>query len=555
MARVTEHKNELVVVVLLALLLSLPWLDRPFSSRGEPREALVAQAMVATGNWVSPPAYDGAVPSKPPFTHWLVSLSSLPQGKVSEFTSRLPSAIGFVAFLAALYVFVARRTSSHVGFLAALILMTTFEWFRCGVTCRVDLILSVSMAGALLALFSWSEKGRRGFPFLAAVLIAAAALTKGPIGIVLPLGIYSLYEVTKQGISVRSVVSIGLQALIIAVPVGLVVSGWYIAGYLQRGDVFIEKIYYENFARFTSTMEDEPHKHNALYLVGMLLVGLLPWSISWLTLAGRECRAVGATLRAWRSVWQSATPLVRFSFLAASCIFLFFCIPSSKRSVYVLPAYPFIAIIAAEYAELWGRKSQRLLAILASGFIGFTALVASAVCVVVAFPFRPELEAFREAFVAAVTSQRLLVVLALILALRKWGRESIRGLQSNPVGRLGFAVWITVVLMSLLVIEPIMYQLSPKGWLEKFEVVEALNVSKREKYYSFGSEQYAMSFYLKKPFFRATADLPVGSLVFVEERNVERLKSEIAPNIREVARFQSGLEPKKKAVVVVEKMG
>jgi 4-amino-4-deoxy-L-arabinose transferase-like glycosyltransferase len=554
-ARVNEHKKELLVVVLLALLLSLPWLDRAFSSRGEPREALVAQAMVATGNWISPPAYDGAVPSKPPFSHWLISLASLPQGDASEFTSRLPSSAGFVGFLGAFYLFVARRTSALTGLLASLILMTTFEWFRCGVTCRVDLILSVSMAGALLALFSWSEKGQRGFPFLASIFIAAAALTKGPIGIVLPLAIYSLYQVTKQRLSFWSLVSIGLRAVMIAIPVGIVVSGWYFAGYLQRGDAFIEKIYYENFARFTSTMEDEPHKHNALYLFGMLLVGLLPWSISLLTLAAREWRVVGDKLCAWRSVWQSASPLIRFSFLAASCIFVFFCIPSSKRSVYVLPAYPFIAIIAAEYAEFWGRKSQRLLAVLASGFVGFTALVASVVCVVVAFPFRPELEAFQEAFVATVTSQRLLVVLALILALRIWGREIIRGLQSNPVGRLGFAVWLTVVLMSLLVIEPIMYQLSPKGWLQKSEVVEALNVSKHEKYYSFGSEQYAMSFYLKKPFFRATADLPVGSLVFVEERNIDRLKNEIAPNIREVARFQSGLEPKKKAVVVVEKVG
>ena len=335
MARVNEHKKELLVVVLLALLLSLPWLDRAFSSRGEPREALVAQAMVATGNWISPPAYDGAVPSKPPFSHWLISLASLPQGDASEFTSRLPSSAGFVGFLGAFYLFVARRTSALTGLLASLILMTTFEWFRCGVTCRVDLILSVSMAGALLALFSWSEKGQRGFPFLASIFIAAAALTKGPIGIVLPLAIYSLYQVTKQRLSFWSLVSIGLRAVMIAIPVGIVVSGWYFAGYLQRGDAFIEKIYYENFARFTSTMEDEPHKHNALYLFGMLLVGLLPWSISLLTLAAREWRVVGDKLCAWRSVWQSASPLIRFSFLAASCIFVFFCIPSSLSLIHI----------------------------------------------------------------------------------------------------------------------------------------------------------------------------------------------------------------------------
>ena len=40
--------------------------------------------------------------------------------------------------------------------------------------------------------------------------------------------------------------------------------------------------------------------------------------------------------------------------------------------------------------------------------------------------------------------------------------------------------------------------------------------------------------------------------MFVEQRNIERLRSEIAPNVREVARFTPGLEPAKKVVVVVE---
>jgi 4-amino-4-deoxy-L-arabinose transferase-like glycosyltransferase len=90
-------------VVVLAIALSVPWLGRSFHTRGEPREALVAQAMLATGNWISPPAYDGAVPSKPPFSHWLIALSSLPSGKVTETTSRLPSAVAFVLFSAAFF--------------------------------------------------------------------------------------------------------------------------------------------------------------------------------------------------------------------------------------------------------------------------------------------------------------------------------------------------------------------------------------------------------------------------------------------------------------------
>ena len=83
-------------------------------------------------------------------------------------------------------------------------------------------------------------------------------------------------------------------------------------------------------------------------------------------------------------------------------------------------------------------------------------------------------------------------------------------------------------------------------------MMDSLQLDRHETLYSFGSEQYGISFYLKKPFFGASRGIPVGSLVFVEQRNIERLKSEIAPNVREVARFTPGLEPAKKVVVVVE---
>jgi 4-amino-4-deoxy-L-arabinose transferase-like glycosyltransferase len=545
-------KKGLFVVILLALLLSLPWIDRAFYSRGEPREALVAQAMVTTGNWISPPSYDGAVPSKPPFSHWLISLVSFPQGDVNESTSRLPSAVAFVVFCASFYAFLARRMSTHTALLATLILLTSSEWFRSAATCRVDTILSASLAGALLALFSWSERGRKGAPWLAVLLISFSALTKGPVGIVLPIGIYSLYELLVGGINRATIARIVLRGMLISLPVVVLVSGWYVAGYIQRGDVFLEKVWYENFARFASTMEDEPHKHSVFYLIGMLLLGLLPWSIAWLWLVVSDVKGFGARCRSWRSLWANATPLQKFSFLSASCIFLFFCIPSSKRSVYLLPAYPFIAILAAESAGAWGMSSKRLLAALSKILVVFAGIVAVGAVMVVAFPITPDLSRFREAFVAAITTQKLILVLGLVVALRAWGRDTVRELQRSPVGQLGFSVWLTVVICSFLVVDPICYQLSPKGWLMSPSVLDSLQVAKHEKLYSFGSEQYGISFYLKKPFFGARRDIPVGSLVFVEQRNIERLKGEIAPNVREVGRFKSGLEPEKKVVVVVE---
>ena len=536
----SARKNyPLFCIIIAALLLTLPWLDRPFHTRGEPREALVAQSMLVTNNWISPPAYNGAVPSKPPFNHWLISLVSLPGGEVTEFTARLPSAIAVVLFSAFFYIFLRRRTSERSALLAGLILLSSFEWLRSAVTCRVDTILSASVAGALLALFGWRERGRKGFPFLAAFFIACAALTKGPIGVALPLAIFSLFELLSGEKTVRNVVAIGLRGAVIAVPVVLVMSLWYLGGYLQRGDVFIDKIYYENFARLTSSMEDEPHKHAAPYMVLMLAVGLLPWTLVWLTTAVRHFSKRDYTISAFRRMWRNASDLQRYAFISAVFIFVFFCIPSSKRSVYILPAYPFIAILAAESFAVWGERSKRLMVAMSKTLMWFSFCIAGLVTFGLLVPVSADVARFGSSLLASVSMWRVgvLVVLCVLMARVSRGCFAKDGAQREGHNLIIERYTNTLRSIMRAVIYGLPYDLP---------------MSKYDRLYSFGSEAYATSFYLKKPFFAATPGLSSGSLIVVEEKNLERLKQQIAPNVREVARFSSGLEPSKKSVLFVE---
>lgn len=548
----SHNRRGVFSIILVALLLTLPWLDRPFHTRGEPREALVAQSMLMNENWISPPAYNGTVPSKPPFNHWLISLVSLPGGEVTEFTSRLPSAVAVILFSGCFYLFLRRRVTERSALLTSLILLSSFEWLRSAVTCRVDTILSTSLAGALLALFAWREGGRKGFPLLAAVLITCAALTKGPIGVALPLAIFSLFEFVSEDKTVGNVLKIGCRGIVIAVPVVLVVSLWYIAGYLQRGDVFIEKIYYENFARLTSSMHDEPHKHAAPYMLLMLGVGFLPWTLIWISCAVRSFAKCNYTLKALRQRWGRATDLQRYAFIAAAFIFVFFCIPSSKRSVYIMPAYPFFAFLAAESVSSWGERSKRFMGILSSFLLWFGAIVSLLVLVGAVLPIVPEASQFGRSLRATWSLWRI-AVFAVLVALSSVPVRAV--FREGPVQRLALSLIGAVVIMSCFAAEPAFYQLSPRTWLRSQEFQSALNLSRHERLYSFGTEAYVSSFYLKKPFFIATPGMRAGSIVVVEEKDIGRFKREIAPDIREVARFRSGLEPSKKDVVFVEVVG
>lgn len=551
MSQASQRSKSLLLVFLLSFLLSFPFLSRAFYTRGEPREALVAQSMLLTGNWISPPAYNGAVPSKPPFSHWLIALSSLPLGEVTEATCRLPTAVAYVLFSVSFFLFVANRAGPSVALLASLLLLASPEWLRSGSTCRVDTLLAVSFSGALLALYAWGERGMRGYPVLAGILLSCAALTKGPVGIVLPLAIFSLYRLLQEGISTGGLFRVAAKAAMVALPVAVVASSWYVAGYLSRGDEFIQKIWYENVSRFTSSMQDEPHNHSALYLVGMLFLMLLPWSLAWLWAAAVRFR--GSQAPRWNPawVWREASGLQRFSLLVSLCVTLFFCIPSSKRSVYLLPAYPFIALLAASSATAWVARCERFLGGLLWVARGLMALVLTAAVAAVVVPLVPESERFAGSIIAATGIFKLVVIVAGLLWVRRLMRS---GVASGVAERLAVAVVSVAVVAGPTVIDPMMLQISPKRWLSSDEVTAAIHPERQERFYSFGSEPYAASFYLKKPFFGAGADLPAGSIVFVEEKNLGRFREELKRDFREVSRYSSGLEGKK-ALVVIETAG
>ena len=46
-----------------------------------------------------------------------------------------------------------------------------------------------------------------------------------------------------------------------------------------------------------------------------------------------------------------------FTWLAFLLVLFFYCIPKSKRSVYLLPCYPFMAYLIAEYI-VWMMKEK-----------------------------------------------------------------------------------------------------------------------------------------------------------------------------------------------------
>lgn len=356
------NRSTLLLLMLCCVLL-LPFLgDTLFNTRGEPREAVVALSMLKDGNWILPINNGVDMAYKPPFFHWLVALCSLPIGHVTEYTSRLPSAIALIALLVTSFRFFAHRRGETVAWFATLITLTSFEVHRAGVACRVDMVLTCMMVLALYQLYTWVERGMKGLPLWGVLCLSGAILTKGPVGAALPCLVVAVFAwVRGRGfwpvlwrMAVVGVLSLVLPAV------------WYVAAYEQGGQRFFDLVYEENVLRLLGKMTYESHINPWYYNVVTLITGFVPYTLLLLfSLFALKWKQLPQALGRPATWWTRFKLYIKgmddarlFALLSAVIIFVFYCIPKSKRSVYLLPVYPFIAYFIAEYL-LWLRQHHR----------------------------------------------------------------------------------------------------------------------------------------------------------------------------------------------------
>jgi 4-amino-4-deoxy-L-arabinose transferase-like glycosyltransferase len=344
----------------------------PFFTRGEPREALVVQTVFGGGGLILPRRNGDELPSKPPLFHWLGAAVGKLRGRADETAIRLPSlAAGItaaVATSAAAWVW----WGPAVSLVSTVVLVTSFQWLSSSVSARVDMLLAACIALALLLFERAMETGRR-IPILCFVLLAAATLTKGPVGLVLPVAI-AVTTLALRG-ELRFLGWREIRLLAIAAAVAAI---WYLAAFSSGGDAFVAKqILKENVFRVLDPDSVEAgHVAPFWYYVPLLFAGLAPWSLF----------APGLAAFLWRRRAPDVLPLhprVLFAVVWGLLTFVLFSLAGSKRAVYLLPAYPAYAML---FGVAWTRAMRdgaegpaalllRGGAILAASVVGVAAFV------------------------------------------------------------------------------------------------------------------------------------------------------------------------------------
>ncbi len=173
-----EHRCGLTVAWLAAIIL-LPFLGiAPLTDPNEPVYGQTAKEMLLAGDWLSPRIYGQFWYDKPPLFYWMEMLSYSLFG-ISDWSSRLPSAVAAVA--TALFVYVQGKDlfNQAIAFMATLILLTSVGFMYVGKAAVTDMTLMLTLTVAMISLYQ--GKYYRAYAFCGLALLA-----KGPVGYAFP---------------------------------------------------------------------------------------------------------------------------------------------------------------------------------------------------------------------------------------------------------------------------------------------------------------------------------------------------------------------------------
>lgn len=377
----------------VCVLTLIPFLGlAEYNTKGEPREAIVSLSMLESGDWILPRNNGGEIPYKPPFFHWCIAAVSMIKGQVTEFTSRIPSAIALIALVMSTFVFFVRRKGTDTGLVTALVCLVSMELHRAGGNCRVDMVLTALTVGAFYLMFRWYEKGWKGLPWISILLMGLGTLTKGPVGFIIPCIVMGGYLLLKK----ENFWKICWKLLLSAVLSFVLPALWYYAAYQQGGQEFYDLMYEENIGRMTHSMGYESCVEPWWFNFLTLTYGLAPFTLVLVFgLFSIDWKGSNKAI-AWKDVpsrfWKWLMGLdnvTLFSFAGAVIVMVFYCIPQSKRSVYLMPMYPFLAYFIAKFL-LWLADRKKFALTAYNGFLACAGLLAFVAYIVFKMRLVPE---------------------------------------------------------------------------------------------------------------------------------------------------------------------
>ena len=300
----------------------------------EPRFGLVAQEMLSDHHWVLPHRNQNPYPDKPPFFFWTIAFfSTLAGGTVNAWTARMPSAVAATLVLWIMWKW-SRSDDEKTDFraiLTALILMSCSKFFFQARIAQIDMVLCLLTTAAMTTgYYALTQKSYSAFWL--GTFMGVGILTKGPVGYLVPAGAMALYAgfTGRSGWKRYPLKALAWGFVPVAIWLVLLVID---VAMNNHWDYLNNLLFKQTVVRYFNAW----HHHQPFYYFFVsILYDFLPWTPFFLL-------AIPFTKKTWRALDSRQ----KYAWAVIVFTLVFFSLSKGKRSIYILPAFPFAAYVTA----------------------------------------------------------------------------------------------------------------------------------------------------------------------------------------------------------------
>jgi 4-amino-4-deoxy-L-arabinose transferase-like glycosyltransferase len=300
--------------------------------------SLTAKEMAQHNEWLTPYIFNQPQFEKPILIYWFIKVAFSAFGQTPFAARFFPALFATLGVLAVYSLGLLGFVNERRAFWAALILATSVFYIAMGKTVFTDMIFSVLILYSLLSFYLAYTNPlfkRRGI-LTFYIFGALAVLAKGPLGLFIPEATVFIFLLYRRELSflVSPWVIVGfILSLLIAVP-------WYWYEFKLYGHTFIYEFFYNDHWRRFIEAEHRGNDHWYFYPI-TILAGLFPWSIFF----------GAAMVDLYKRLKYPIKPFEYFLLSWTLVVFIVFQSAHSKLASYILPMFPALALLTANYID------------------------------------------------------------------------------------------------------------------------------------------------------------------------------------------------------------
>ncbi len=303
--------------------------NRPLANWDEAIYAQISKEILQSGDWFTLHWESQLWFEKPPLYIWITAILFHLFG-VSEFWARAASALSGAGLLAFTYLIGKFISSEWVGLLAALILLTSFQFAQSSRLATTDMMMLMFIYSAIYFYLRLRDGNQRWW-YLISISCALAFMVKGFASFVAPAAIALALPLDKRFTATIRSRHFWLSCLFALA----LIAPWHIGMYLLHGNDFIDE--YVRYHVITRTLTPiEGHTEDYWFYFRQVIEKFKPW---WILTPLAIAFHARENIKGRSSSW--------ILLVVGILVFGVYTVAQTKLPWYIAPLYPALTILIA----------------------------------------------------------------------------------------------------------------------------------------------------------------------------------------------------------------